>query len=358
MDNKHSVFSFDLNESLYFEKGQEVAEIKNVSLDPEISIQPFSDYISIRGVVELKGEYERIVLSHDHHQDLPSLDDYHQAKRYVEEVIDIEGDISKFNHRIPVEISVPTYRVNNLEDVTVRIASFDYELPTPSQFRLMSTIEIYGVNSSHEDDQSATSNQEELLNEKFEFEIKNEEEKRDENIEESLTEEDSVEKLYKQNLEHEVEDQQKEEVQDEIVEEKNKNDNDAEDPRWKKKYSQTLAEFFEQSVSKESSSFQSPSVENNIHEDTFLSSESDYDDDVVESSSSRKQTNLRYLTDMFRDEEEDYTKMRLCIVQENDTLESIAKRYGTTSMHIANQNSLTDDTVIQGKLLHIPYPKK
>ena len=57
--SENSVFRFELNESLYFEKGQEVAEIMGISLEPEISIQEFSDYVSIRGVVELQGSYQK-----------------------------------------------------------------------------------------------------------------------------------------------------------------------------------------------------------------------------------------------------------------------------------------------------------
>src|SRR5699024_8280883 len=96
----------------------------------------------------------------------------------------------------PVEISVPTYRVNNLEDVTVRIAFFDYELPEPGQFNLMSTIEIHGINDgdleeerqeydmSHSTDEE--SNQEEVLDETFEFELKKRKESEDVDEEEII----------------------------------------------------------------------------------------------------------------------------------------------------------------------------
>src|SRR5699024_1341609 len=50
-----------------------------------------------------------------------------------------------FVHRFPVEISIPSYRVHELEDVTVQVASFDYEIPNHHQMKLMATIEIDGL---------------------------------------------------------------------------------------------------------------------------------------------------------------------------------------------------------------------
>lgn len=134
MSNDQSVFSFELNESLYFEKGQEVAEIRGISLDPEISIQSFNEYISIRGVIELRGEYQKAENSEGEHSS-NDFEDYH-SNRYVESVVDTEEGAAAFSHRFPVEISIPSYRVTNLDDVTVNISSFDYEIPDQNQLKL------------------------------------------------------------------------------------------------------------------------------------------------------------------------------------------------------------------------------
>jgi len=147
LSSDQSVFSFDLNETLYFGKGQEVAEIKGISLDPDISIQSFHDYISIRGVIKLNGEYEKDAqVPEEAEESLLDFEDF-QAKRYVEKVVDLQDNEAEFTHRFPVEISVPAYRVNHLDDVTVSIEAFDYEFPDQSQLRLFSTIQIHGINS-------------------------------------------------------------------------------------------------------------------------------------------------------------------------------------------------------------------
>ena len=106
--NDSSVFRFELNETLYFEKGQEVNEMRGVSLEPDISIHSFHDYITIKGIIELKGEYEKS----DRFQVKEDIetDDFH-AKRYVEAVEEMDNDLAIFSHRFPVEISVPVNRV-------------------------------------------------------------------------------------------------------------------------------------------------------------------------------------------------------------------------------------------------------
>lgn len=149
MGNEQEVFRFDLNESLYFEKGQEVGEMTGISLDPDISIQPFNDYVSIRGVIELSGSYQREVSAHEEDESALDFDDYH-SKRYVEKVVGLDDDQAEFTHRFPVEISVPAYRVTDLDDITVGIESFDYEIPNQNQLKLNSTIEIHGINDETE----------------------------------------------------------------------------------------------------------------------------------------------------------------------------------------------------------------
>src|SRR5699024_10311365 len=64
---------------------------------------------------------------------------------------------------------------------------------------------------------------------------------------------------------------------------------------------------------------------------------------------------IESLSEMFEhDKEEEYTKMRLCIVQDHDTIENIAERYDTTANQLILKNRLNDDTVSEGQLLYIP----
>ena len=378
MNSEESVFSFELNETLFFEKGQEVAEIRGISLDPNISIQSFNEYISVRGVVELQGEYERSMnVNEDEPDSSSSLFVNDQAYRYIEKVVDVDHSISEFNHRFPVEISVPSYRVNNLDDVTVQITSFDYELPDESKLKLMSTIEIHGINDQIREPNLAEKDKNEKVEEEtnrvnkedteeklkdvveneiestndieetFDFEIKKEDEK-----ERETTINEETDDLELENNIESVEEEESSTAEEDKIET---------DARWKwskKKKSQTIAEFFDKDLSDESSLYPSSSENISSLESPSESYEMMSSSRDIDSSSSEDNTDLSYLTGMFRAEEETYTQMRLYIVQEKDTLESIAERYDTTSMHITNKNGLTEDDVSEGQLLYIPYKKE
>lgn len=336
LSNEQSVFSFELNETLYFEKGQEVAEIKGISLDPEISIQSFNEYISIRGVIELRGEYQKIIPS-DQDNYTNDFEEYH-SNRYVESVVDTEDGAAEFSHRFPVEISIPSYRVMNLNDVTVSIASFDYEIPDQSQLKLYSTINIDGINSQTEvthEEEEEEEEEEEKVDETFQFEIKEEPDKESPDVIESINP-GNIPALSTDS-----------EIEEESIEDT---------PRWKNKKSQTLKEFFDSLSSvEEETSPEYPDDHSPYHD-----VEESYEEYESMESRSESVEDVSYLSDMFRNtEEEQYTKMKLCIVQDKDTIETIAERYQISALQLIKQNQLDDEyTVSEGQLLYIPYNRK
>lgn len=385
-------FTFDLEESLYFEKGQEVAELRGIALEPEISIQPYEEYISIRGNIELQGEYEKVETG----QAERSLDfEDFQAKRYVEKVIDEEG-LAAFSHRFPVEISVPPYRVTDLNEVTVHVDSFDYEMPEPSHLKLYATIEIHGINSEAEQPRQEMKGVEpeetketemdaaveDLSNSEvdtFEFELRKSQEDEltvtdltepeldagpideqkateKEEIEAEEREQSSVSAEYIEEIK-EIESIEKADSIVEVRSEEAEQEHEEEDPdRWKKK-SQTLAEFFNQLSEEEteSSDAESQEVEELDAEDDVVAS----DVSEAESYEERVPEDASLLSDIFREaKEEQFTKMRLCIVQNQDTIETIAARFSVSPLQLIKQNELEDDfEVREGQLLYIPVNK-
>ncbi|MBT2598178.1 MULTISPECIES: stage VI sporulation protein D [unclassified Oceanobacillus] len=322
MSTDSNAFTFELEESLFFEKGQEVEEIRGISLEPEISIHAYEDYILIRGAIELQGEYQKVPYTEIEEETLDF--DQIQSKRYVEKIEEING-LYLFSHTFPVEISVPPYRVANLDDVTVQIESFDYELLEEDQLKVYASIDIEGIQQDNNlEAESAREDSEE--EDSFSFEI-----------EHPIQEDATV------NLERTVENK-----------DENEHSNDDDPDRWKVK-SQPLSEYF-QSISEVEAS---PEEE----EDDEYVEETDYevnDDqeekvlDILDNEESPE--DVTYLSDIFRNaEEEQYTKMRLCIVQEDDTIETIAQRFAISPLQLIKHNQLESDfEVNQGQLLYIP----
>ncbi|MBP2077434.1 stage VI sporulation protein D [Oceanobacillus polygoni] len=390
MAGDSKAFTFDLEESLYFEKGQEVAELRGIALEPEISIQPYEEYISIRGNIELQGEYEKIAsVEVDRSLDFEDF----QAKRYVEKVIDEEG-LASFSHRFPVEISVPPYRVADLNDVTVHVESFDYEIPEPSHLKLCATIEIHGINSEveyprHEVDSVEEIEQTEVESvvedtssaevDSFEFEIRKpqeeeqtvsdlvepeldagplDEQKTNDAEEIKMEAREELDSVQVEEIEEEPEEADVIEIVDEIraEEEEQKEQEDNDPDRWKKK-SQTLAEFFNNLSDEdaEATETETEEAEELAYEDDIVAS----DVDESEAYEEREPEDASLLSDIFREaKDEQFTKMRICIVQNQDTIETIAERFSVSPLQLIKQNQLEDDfEVHEGQLLHIPVNK-
>lgn len=372
MLNDQETFSFELNELLYFNKGQEIVEMIGISLNPEISVQPFNDYVSIRGVIELKGEYVKATDSvEDDHVD---LEDYH-FRRHLETIEVLEPDRAIFAHRFPVEISVPAHRVDNIDDIMVSIEAFDYKIPSRQELKLTSTIEIHGVSEHIVEEQKtrAENKQESFTDEPFNFEVKKEKEAQDTDIEEPLYE--LVEEPNKLEL-------MDENVIDHSVLSEEQNDSD-EAERWKYKESQTLTEFFEEKATKqevketEDESIKALDEEEEIIEEASTNSVEDLevtDEEIVLSAEDEFSSteggedkdsviveveDVSYLSDMFRgDEEQSSTQMRVRIVQPDDTIESIAEKYNLSTLQLINKNRLEDDHIEVGQLLHIPQKQQ
>lgn len=356
LSQDNAVFSFELNESLYFEQGQEVAEIRGISLDPEISIQPFNDYISIRGVIELKGEYQRAEAGEKSEEETIDLDDY-STRRYVEQVLDAErggATGATFSHRFPVEISVPTYRVNDLNDVTVSVDYFDYEIPDQNQIRLKSIIAIQGINDvaeiPKEQEYDEVLGEEDVVsmeeNDTFRFDIKKPEEditgKEQEIIDDNEHEEVVTEKLDLTPLTFD----------------ESSADTNAEQVEEKPSYSpSSFIKFTEDKESQQTQAREEKLIEEDVVEEVEelksapKSSVKSSVDKEAEQPSGEK---IDYLSDMFRQDEERYSKMKVCIVQDTDTIDTISQKYRVNPLHISKQNHLEDEEISEGQLLFIP----
>jgi stage VI sporulation protein D len=60
------------------------------------------------------------------------------------------------------------------------------------------------------------------------------------------------------------------------------------------------------------------------------------------------------LTSFIRNKEERYSTLKLCIIQQDDTLESISHKYSLPVSRIVEVNKLTSDRLTEGQILYIP----
>ncbi|MGE7759030.1 LysM peptidoglycan-binding domain-containing protein [Peribacillus sp. NPDC097895] len=134
-----SYLRFSLEESVWFQKGQEVVELYSISLDPNVTIQESDQYVFIRGSLDLCGEYKD---SQNGEEEEFSQTFLPKAVQKVERNL---NGLNEFTHRFPVDITIPNNRIASLEEVDVSIQSFDYALPEHNCLKLQADLLITGI---------------------------------------------------------------------------------------------------------------------------------------------------------------------------------------------------------------------
>lgn len=387
VSNEKDVFNFHLNESLYFETGQEVQQMLSISLNPDISIQSYDDYVSIRGVMELTGEYEKDPLIKNN--EAKNIEFTSDSRRYIEKIEATADDYAVFSHRFPVEISIPSYRVNSIDDITVDVALFDYELPDQNHLKLTSTVTIYGIqdkvqlregmwatNNKVEDElETKNDSPESEPTDQFEFELASED--LEANKESAEASESFEEKKMTKSDDSDRWNFKKTESLESFMNSKkdhvNENEEETEKETIEKLEENTIEQTEHEEGYTEEQLTEVKNSDDGLKEETVdeeIITETELDGEVLAikteavenvDESETTEDNTNYLTSLFRDEEaleeNNYTQMRLCIVQDHDTLETIAERYEVSKLQLLKLNRLSDDHILSGQLLSIPKQK-
>ncbi|WP_147532528.1 stage VI sporulation protein D [Bacillus marasmi] len=420
-----SFLRFSLEESVWFQKGQEVAELLSISLDPNITIIENDQYVAIRGSLELTGEYKRV------DEESVEQDELISTPKFVQSVEEREEGFCEFLHRFPVDITIPNNRIQSVYDIDVSIDSFDYAVPERSCLRLVAELTISGLygeqqNVPIEEDEQVQDY--EVVRSGIEVEEQQEESKIEEEVEipqyqrlesdQVTEEEEELEPLYRSQQEEltsetenqsyspnfvlsypsdvdeddfDLEDEEEErsqydysrpftaeaKLQPEAAEEEEHEDNPF---AWVKPSASSqpsappppeLPKFPEYSFSAKRSE-QPPQDEQNfespggamVESPQFAVVESP-EHESSSSSSPEKQSIMQKLTKKKsmsiaeflarKTENELQAKLKVCIVQQGDTLDSLSDRYDISVQQIMRVNHLeANQGVYEGQVLYIP----
>ncbi|MDE5412423.1 stage VI sporulation protein D [Alkalihalobacterium chitinilyticum] len=141
-----SKLSFSIEESVWLNKGQEVAEILSMSLDPEIRIEEKNDHVVIKGGLRLLGEYRPV------QNDAENTEEGEVAAfRSFEEVTLNDQNIGEIKHFFPIDVTIPLSRIQNIDDVYVQVETFDYDLPEKSCLQLTADVAISGMSTQQQE---------------------------------------------------------------------------------------------------------------------------------------------------------------------------------------------------------------
>lgn len=367
-----SCLRFSLEESVWFQKGQEVEELVSISLAPNITIHENEQYVTIQGALELTGEYQRYNDGSSEEEDLFT------APKFVHHVEEREEGLYEFSHRFPVDITIPNNRIQSINDIYVEVESFDYLFQERSCMKLTADLTITGLYG----DQQHKPAHEETEVEEFQLEVANREATVDEI-------EDHIEWSHEQRTEEQEEPIILDHVYEPFAVEARKSADDTEEKVV--------------SINKSTELFEAPQLPVNEAKEpeiTFSAARSEAPQEVVEevveeapevelqpvpeaeiqpqvetqpeveeeSSSSPPQPKVKKkksskkgmsLTEFFarKEETEDLTKLRVAIVQSGETIEQLASRYEVPVQQLLKVNHLElNQDIYEGQVLYIPIP--
>lgn len=375
-----SCLRFSLEESVWFQRGQEVAELVSISLDPNITIQENEQYVSIRGSLELTGEYTCLEQQQENENQIAAL-------KYVHSVMEREEGVYEFLHRFPVDITIPKNRIESIYDIDIQVEGFDYTFPEEDRLKLNADLAITGLygEQQHDADQEAD------IEEAEELEVSYREEAAAEVVVEvgAETETDAA-----KNYQEEREEQDFPEAPAYSFVQQNETLNQQEEDS----YEEELYAPFRAEAKKTAAVEETPESELQAHREPELEyALSDFRgeqepvmemeeqevevkleapeepvsesmpaemEESPESSSSplfkKKKPNMKQGISIAeflarKEEETEVAKIRVCIVQQGDSLQTISDRYDVPVQQLLRVNRLgIDHEVHEGQVLYVP----
>jgi stage VI sporulation protein D len=342
---------FSINESVWLRDGEVAEEILSMALEPDITIEENTHYVSIKGALRLSGEYKPAEANEEER----SVEDYVKPTfRTIDEVTDTDVGTCLMEHRFPVDITIPSGRIADIEDVYVTVETFDYQLPKQGCIQLEAEISISGlVDDERKDEEDDTTGIADVSYDPTEVtafasfrEPKNQE----------------SDKEYPQ------------------VELKQRPEEDADEDVFENFFADEEATFAKEPAYRSESGSYQPSYSyeedeeepdavhpylpletetipvDSKYEETWDDEEEMDEESVVHTK--RRNENALYLTKMLTNEEDQFTKVKVCIVQNGDSLETLSARYEVPITTILRRNRLESDSVDEGQVLYIPVSKR
>ncbi|AKM19935.1 Stage VI sporulation protein D [Geobacillus sp. 12AMOR1] len=343
---EQSYLRFSLEESVWFKNGQEVAEFLSISLDPVISVDEYDQYITIRGALELNGEFRPGDGGEATEADSDAFE--FASYRYIQHISVREDGISELSHRFPIDITIPKNRIRSLEDVYVTVESFDYDLDENGRLLITADISISGISEAPlDDDLPDDEEDDEPLFAPFESIARKEaageeafasvDDLTDEADEQPAfaADETTVSVMEPAAMRHEeTEAEEEEEAKEPFL------PLETETKAVSAQTEEDIASLLPPTEAKVSIGAAKKTAE----------------EDKEEQATETKSENALYLTKLFaKSEAEEFTQVKICIVQQGDSLDKIAERYDVTVSQLLRANDLeSPDDVHEGQLLYIP----
>lgn len=350
-------YVFELNETIHFDRENEIEEMLGVGLEPVITVEEFGEAISVRGVLELQGEYRK-TKDFNHDANIESS--------FVDRVEPLSDDMNEFFHRFLLDISLPREKIRSIEDVIIEVKHFDYQLPSSNKMQIEATLEVQGLQPFRVENIEEQPEEEKLVS-------VDQDEDTDNNEEESFR--FVYEHHDNEQKEHEVIPEYRHDVDSEPAEDSTVEANESRltEENQERKVSETMPDHQEEELEfeqlddsdrleEEHRSLVEESAEDEELDEVGLEEreiELEEQEEVEEIFSvhgkSEQRDDASYLLNVFKQESEDErTRLTMYITQPDDNLNTIAEKYDVSTTKLARINRLEDDWIDTGQILYIP----
>ncbi|WP_100488724.1 LysM peptidoglycan-binding domain-containing protein [Sporolactobacillus pectinivorans] len=130
---------FSINESVWLRDDAPAEEILSMALEPDIAVEENWNDVTIKGYLRLTGEYKPSESTVEPDEIKPA------PFRTIDEIMETNEGTAVLEHHFPIDITIPSDRVPDLENLYVVIESFDYELAEHRHIQLQADIAITGL---------------------------------------------------------------------------------------------------------------------------------------------------------------------------------------------------------------------
>ncbi|OAO77122.1 stage VI sporulation protein D [Anoxybacillus flavithermus] len=335
---------FSIEEAIAFRREHHVDQLLSISLQPTITIEEQEDYVYIRGVLELSGEYTK------HEEDGEDVETF-ELGRYIEQVRMRDEETGEFLHQFPIDVTVPKERVDDLEQVYVLIESFDYDL-RKNELLLIAEVAIHGIQM--DDDREDEEEWDAYNVDDFEpFEAVAHQEVYEEEKEEQ-EERETIVNVPTFYMLHEEQVADNDEHKEERIDVRGEHEEEqvADNDEHKEERIDVQGEHEEEQVDTQKGYEEE---QESKREETSFQLEL-----KGRETNEKRNENALYLTKLFgKNEEQAFARLKICIVQQGDSLDKIAERYDVSVQQLLRTNHLESGADIhEGQLLYIPTPSK
>lgn len=415
MSNKeYSPIKLQLEEAIWLDHRAKNAQIVSLELVPDVDIVEDDYFVNIRGHLVLTGKYETEEEEESLDLESSSLAEQLQFDPLSVEPKEIyEHEYrGRIEHRFPFDVTVPANKVSNVDEVYVHIEQFDYTISDGHRLQIKTEISITGIENVSEKEEKKTDSKievkqatEQLVDKKLEKQpeskvwsdflpVRNQEvqeegnDVRDEqqdnrqgvahgsqsesNVESAVSKEELRKEVAEQssNLQASAQPSSTEQTDDQQVRiEQASSDAGLEvKANQEDEQEEVLTEISENRVNEQvvplfpqeiKTTFSSRREEDDAPVEEISAIRDQAKEEEEEAISEQRSKTVSFLTKLMEygesgEEETQKKRLRICIIQQNETLEDISERYDISVYELMKANNLESDQISKGQILYIP----